>query len=67
MLRPKERERERERFAREKSWGEGQLKGWVILFKKKRFFSVIFILPIGANFDQIAKNTFSKIVVLHFR
>ena len=66
-----EREREREwrgeRFACEKSWGEGQLKGWVILLMKKRFFPAIFILPISANFDQIATNTFSKFVVPRFR
>ena len=30
-MRERERERERERFRQEKSWGEGQLKGWVIL------------------------------------
>ena len=54
------KQKEKEWFAREKSWGEGQLKGWVILPVKKGNFLHIFIFPIDANFDQIPKNTVLK-------
>ena len=39
----KEREREREIRASEKSWGEGQLKGWVILHPCRRDFFCPFL------------------------